>query len=57
MTIPRYVGERISRKLLPRVRAPSQYIGLEINARCMDPAAAEVTVALAFPAAGGAGSD
>ncbi len=31
------------------VRQPSQYIGLEVNARCKDIDAADVTVALAFP--------
>ncbi|HDZ20852.1 hypothetical protein LCGC14_0125150 [marine sediment metagenome] len=45
----RDLREIISRQLLPRVTRPSQYIGLETNARCNDPAAAEVTVALAFP--------
>jgi len=43
------IAELISRQLLPRVRHPSQYIGQEINARCQDPAAAEVSVVLAFP--------
>jgi len=45
----RYLGEIISRRLLPRVNQPVQYVGLEINARRKDPARAEVTVALAFP--------
>ena len=43
------IAELISRQLLPRVRHPSQYIGREINPRCQDPSAAEVSVVLAFP--------
>jgi len=39
----------ISEKLLPRVGRPSQYVGLEINARCGDVRSAEVSVVLAFP--------
>ncbi len=39
----------LSQRVLPRVSRPGQYVGLEINARCPDPAAADVTVALAFP--------
>jgi len=45
----RNLTECISTRLLPRVRRPGQYVGLEINARCADVEAAEVTVALAFP--------
>ena len=45
----RDLTEHISNRLLPRVRRPSQYVGLEINARRADVEAAEVTVALAFP--------
>ena len=45
----RNVWRAVSERLLPRVRGPSQYIGLEINARCKDVRAAEVSVALAFP--------
>jgi len=45
----RDVGELISERLLPRVKAPGQYIGLEINARRKDVRSADVTVALAFP--------
>ena len=45
----RNVGEPVSRRVLPHVERPSQYIGRETNARCPDCAAAEVTVALAFP--------
>ncbi|MGC9454600.1 MAG: TIGR03960 family B12-binding radical SAM protein [Phycisphaerae bacterium] len=46
----RDLGERISRELLPYVRNPGQYIGLETNARCgRSPATAEVGVCLAFP--------
>ena len=41
--------DRISNELLCRATAPSQYVGLEINARCKDPAAAAVRVVLAFP--------
>ncbi len=43
------IGDIISQQLLPRVRQPSQYIGCEINARRKDPAAADVSVLLAFP--------
>ena len=43
------VAERISGEVLPRVRRPGQYVGLEINARCEDPRDAEVAVAMAFP--------
>ena len=43
------LGETLGRELLPAVRNPAQYIGLEANARRADPAAAEVAVALAFP--------
>ncbi len=45
----RDVGGLISGVLLPAVRQPSQYVGMEINARRRDVQAAEVTVALAFP--------
>ena len=34
---------------MPHTRQPGQYMGLEINARCADVEAAEVTVAMAFP--------
>jgi radical SAM family uncharacterized protein len=48
----RNVAELVSERLLPRVRRPGQYIGLEANAydpgRFSDPGVA-VTVALAFP--------
>ena len=43
------VGELVSAELLPRVRGPGQYVGLETNARCGDVRSAEVTVALGFP--------
>jgi len=43
------LSQRISQQLLPRVRQPGQYVGLETNARCGDVRAAEVAVALAFP--------
>jgi radical SAM family uncharacterized protein len=43
------LSQRVSLELLPRVRQPGQYVGLETNARCGDVRAAEVTVALAFP--------
>jgi len=46
---PRDVREILSTELLPRVRRPGQYVGLEVNARCADVNDAEVTVALAFP--------
>jgi len=45
----RNVAQLVSERLLPQVRRPGQYVGLEVNARCPDPAGAEVTVALAFP--------
>jgi radical SAM family uncharacterized protein len=45
----RSVGQPASEHFLPRVRQPGQYVGLETNARCKDPLAAEVTVAMAFP--------
>ena len=45
----RDLGLLISEQLLPRVARPGQYVGLEINARCKDVDAADVTVALAFP--------
>lgn len=45
----RNIAEDISRKLLPRVSRPGQYVGLEVNARCGDVHSAEVTVVLAFP--------
>ena len=45
----RDLSEILRRELLPRVRQPGQYVGLEINARCGDVRAAEVTVAMAFP--------
>ena len=40
---------QIGEQLLPRVRQPAQYIGLEANACCGDVRAADVTVAMAFP--------
>jgi len=43
------LSQPVRDRLLPRVRQPAQYIGLETNARCGDVRAAEVTVALAFP--------
>jgi len=39
----------VSDVLLPAVRQPSQYVGMETNARCGNVHRAEVTVALAFP--------
>jgi radical SAM family uncharacterized protein len=45
----RDLGQRISDRLLPRVRRPGQYVGLETNARRKDPRAAAVRVVLAFP--------
>ncbi len=45
----RNLSETISRRLLPRVRQPAQYVGLETNALRADVEAAEVTVALAYP--------
>jgi len=41
--------ELVAAELLPGVRRPGQYVGLEVNARCADVNDAEVTVALAFP--------
>jgi len=51
----RNLGQIVSRRLLPLVRSPSQYVGLEINARCGDLETADVTVALGFPDAYGIG--
>jgi len=45
----RNLRDDISRLLLPRVRQPSQYVGLEVNACCGDVSAADVTVVMAFP--------
>ena len=45
----RDVAQLVSERLLPRVKAPGQYIGLEMNARRKDVHSAGVTVALAFP--------
>jgi radical SAM family uncharacterized protein len=46
----RNLADIISKKLLPRVRQPGQYIGLEINARQkLEQARPDVSVALAFP--------
>lgn len=39
----------ISEQLLPHIRQPGQYAGLEVNARCGDMKSAEVTVAMGFP--------
>ncbi len=49
------LAEQISGDLLPRIRRPGEYVGLEINRRCGDVSAAEVTVAMAFPDAYGIG--
>ncbi len=46
---PPTLAQQISDELLPLVNQPSQYIGLEVNARRKDPAAAAVSVCLAFP--------
>ncbi len=45
----RVLRQDIAERLLPRIRRPAQYCGLEHNRCCSDVAAAEVTVALAFP--------
>jgi radical SAM superfamily enzyme YgiQ (UPF0313 family) len=45
----RNVGQQVSETLLPRIRRPGQYIGLETNACCGDVVTAEVTVVMAFP--------
>src|ERR1035437_5491355 len=45
----RDLAEMISSRVLPSVRRPGQYVGLEINARCKDVEAAEVALVLAFP--------
>ncbi|MCK5114812.1 MAG: TIGR03960 family B12-binding radical SAM protein [Phycisphaerae bacterium] len=39
----------ISEQLLPYIRQPGQYVGLEVNARCNDVTTADVTVAMGFP--------
>jgi radical SAM family uncharacterized protein len=43
------IGQLISEQLLPRVTRPSQYVGLEVNARRKDVHSAEITVALGYP--------
>jgi radical SAM family uncharacterized protein len=43
------LSDILSHRLLPQVRQPSQYVGLEINARHGDFQAAAVRVALCFP--------
>jgi len=43
------LSETIRTKLLPRVRRPVQYVGLEVNARCGDVDSADVRAVLAFP--------
>ena len=48
-TTMRNLGQVGSRELLPRVRNPAQYVGLEINARCGDIGAADVTAVLGCP--------
>ncbi|MBI5725239.1 MAG: TIGR03960 family B12-binding radical SAM protein [Planctomycetes bacterium] len=45
----RTIGQTVSEKLLPRVRRPGQYVGLEHNACRKDPQAASVSVCMAFP--------
>ncbi len=45
----RNLSEAISRRLLPRVRRPAQYVGMETNARHADVESAEVTVMLGWP--------
>ena len=45
----RDLAETVSRRLLPRVARPGQYVGLETNARRKDVEAAEVSVVLGFP--------
>ncbi len=45
----RDLSKQISTQLLPRVRRPGQYTGLETNARRKDPRQADVRVAMAFP--------
>lgn len=45
----RDLSKQISLRLLGQVTQPSQYVGLEINARRKDPREAQVRVALAFP--------
>ena len=45
----RNLAPDIADRILPYVRQPVQYVGCEVNARCADVEAAEVTVALAFP--------
>ena len=45
----RDLREIISGRLLPAVTQPSQYVGLETNARCKDLRGADVRVMMAFP--------
>lgn len=43
------LSETISRRLLPRVQSPAQYIGGEVNQVRKNPRPGDVTIALAFP--------
>ncbi len=43
------LSQLISRRLLPRVQQPAQYVGMETNARRADVESAEVSVVLAYP--------
>jgi len=43
------LSDIVSKRLLPAVTRPGQYIGLETNARNVDPRQAKVTFAMAFP--------
>jgi radical SAM family uncharacterized protein len=45
----RNLKEILSTRFLPMIRQPSQYIGLEVNARRADVNEAQLAVALAFP--------
>ena len=45
----RNLTDAISRRVLPSVRRPGQYVGLETNARHKDVEAAQVSLVLAFP--------
>ena len=49
MHLMRDLDQLVRRRLLPRVRRPSQYVGAETNARRADVEAAEVTVVLGYP--------
>jgi len=48
-TLMKSIAKEISAKLLPRIRQPGQYVGLEVNRLCADAPAAGARFALCFP--------